>query len=320
MLATTWPKAANTILRSGCKVNLFLDITALRADGRHELRTLFWPLAEPHDELSLLFAEAGSGFRLLCNAPEVDPVRNTLCSAWTAFAAATGYAPDLVLELKKNVPMGAGLGGGSANAAALLLWLNAQAPVKLSQQEMIALAASVGADVPFFLHNCPALGTGIGEILQPCPEASLYAGLTLLLVCPAINVSTGAAFQAFDNRFLALISTGQGELFSGGDANSGLTKFAEPDKEIHSLCMSRIVPEALAVHHVRNSLEAVVFDIHPELSFIKIELVRLGASATGMSGSGASLFGLFRESSTAQRAAQAVQGPGVSVWLQQLRL
>lgn len=304
------PAPGVAVLRSGCKINLFLDITAVRPDGRHELRTLFWPLDAPYDELRLSVAAPGDGLRLVCNSPEVDQKRNTLCSAWEGFAAATGYSPDLVLELHKNVPTGAGLGGGSANAAALLLWLNAQVSnqTALSAHQLAEVAAGVGADVPFFLLNRPALGTGIGDILQPCPKAAMYAGMTLLLVSPPISVSTGAAFKAYDDSLPNPVLQ-----------NSALTKFGQADKEIHSLRIPFGVPALLSAHHVRNSLEPVVFDMHPELSRLKVELARHGAAASGMSGSGASLFGLFRDASIAQKAALAVQGPGVRVWVQELR-
>lgn len=319
------------MLRSGCKINLFLDITGVRCDGHHELRTLFWPLEEPYDELHLTPGEQGSGFRLVCNAPEVDLKRNTLRSAWEAFARASGAAPDIVLELNKQVPTGAGLGGGSANAATLLLWLNAQAAAgsALTKQQLTEVAGSVGADVPFFLLNRPALGTGIGEILQSCPDAGLYAGITLLLVNPPLSVSTRVAFSAYDANLLAKTINSRpdgsvgpsaaGAVFDSDVPDSTLTKIAQPDKEIHSLSMPCEVSDCLSAHHVRNSLEPVVFAMHPELSRIKVQLLRYGAAASGMSGSGASLFGLFRDASVASKAAQALLETGVRVWMQVLR-
>lgn len=295
------------VLRSGCKINLFLDITGLRPDGKHELYSLFWPLSDPHDEL--LIRPAPSGFSLRCKGhSEIDPAHNTLSKAWQAFADATGFRPGLDLELCKGVPSGAGLGGGSADAAALLLWLNSQVPQPLLPEALSHVAVSVGADVPFFLHNRPALATGIGESLVDFAEAELFRGLWLVLLCPHIAVSTAWAFRAWDAENTAL-----GTNYASG-ASHVLTNAAWQS----STPKSRLT----VAQHVRNSLEMVVFAAHPRIAACKASLFEHKASAAGMSGSGAAVFGLFREGNHAHKAAQALAheqaGSSVQVWVQML--
>lgn len=303
-------------VRSGCKVNLFLDITGLRQDGRHELYSLFWPLPEPHDEL-VLYATSGEKFSLHCGNMELDPEHNTLSKAWRAFAEATSWAPGLHAQLRKGVPSGAGLGGGSANAAALLLWLNRQAPQPLSPEALCAVAVSVGADVPFFLHNRPALATGIGEVLAEfsnSKDTQLFRMFWMVLLCPEIAVSTAWAFRAWDadNAIAAkkctTVSSHVLTIIGGesSNANSQLT----------------------GAKHIRNSLEKVVFAEHPHIAACKASLLQNGAVAAGMSGSGASVFGLFRDADHAQcadvaRAASQVVAntqriPLTRVWVQSL--
>lgn len=299
-------------LRSGCKVNLFLDITGVLPGGKHELHSLFWPLAEPHDELFLRAGQKGEGLRVRCDAPEVDSKKNTLITAWSTFADSSGFAPNLELELHKGVPMGGGLGGGSANAAVLLLWLNQHAPKPISEKRLVKAALSVGADVPFFLFNRPALAKGVGEVLQPFPYTSRYAGLWIVLVSPPFSVSTGAAFRAFD------VANAD---FPNLSASQTLTKKTSPAKQTASettfdrSSLIGVGPEK--ANSVRNSLEAVVFAMYPELSRQKTELARTGAAAVGMSGSGSTLFGLFRTEALATMAAKAMK-QSARVWVQRL--
>ena len=142
-------------LRIGCKVNLTLRITGVR----HELDTVFLPLDEPSDTLRLAL-RPGGGLALHCAEPGIDPENNTLTKAYRLFAEASGFRPGVEAVLEKGIPHGAGLGGGSADAAALLGWLNARAPEPLPLPELVGLAARIGADVPFFLYNVPCRASG----------------------------------------------------------------------------------------------------------------------------------------------------------------
>lgn len=127
-------------LRIGCKVNLTLRITGVRPNGWHELDTVFLPLDEPSDTLRLALRPRG-GLALHCAEPGIDPENNTLTKAYRLFAEASGFRPGVEAVLEKGIPHGAGLGGGSADAAALLGWLNARAPEPLPLPELVGLAA-----------------------------------------------------------------------------------------------------------------------------------------------------------------------------------
>jgi 4-diphosphocytidyl-2-C-methyl-D-erythritol kinase len=287
-------------LIAGCKVNLALVITGLRPDGYHELDTLFLPLPEPHDTLSISPGEPGAGLALTCSDPGLAGPSNTLAKAYSAFARATGLAPDLAVHLDKGVPQGAGLGGGSADAAALLLHLNAQAGGRaLDHATLTELAAGVGADVPFFLGNQPARGQGIGERLTPADPG--LSGLALLLLCPSEAVNTGWAYRAWDalpperktppraaGRFLTWASS----------------------RYKRSPCFFRAC--------LWNSFENAVFPAHPGLRRLKEDLLRHGAGGACLSGSGSSLLGLFRDTTQAERAAEAFSREGVTSFVHQV--
>ena len=278
------PKRAT--LSAGCKVNLSLRITGVRPDGYHTLDSLFWPLSEPFDTLHLE-AAAMPGIDVRCATPGIDLTHNTLTRAYAAFAARTGFAPGLRIRLEKGIPHGAGLGGGSADAAVLLCWLNEYAPEPLPEAALVETAASVGADVPFFCLNTPCRVQGIGERLTPC-EAPALRGLHLVLVCPDIQVNTAWAYAAWD--------AAHKENFCAQD----LTTHSPEAKHIDS-CMTRC----------HNDFESVVFAAHPALRSIKEALLRHGAAAAVMSGSGASLVGLFRAASEAGSAADMLRQQGM---------
>ncbi len=276
-------------LRAGCKINLFLDILERLENGYHTLRTLFIPLPEPADTLICLPRE--QEFTVRCETPGIDPLRNTLTKAYQLYAEASGFAPGLLVELKKGIPHGAGLGGGSADAAALLRYLQQHAgPAALSEAALNALAGRVGADVPFFLQDRPALAEGIGERLSSVDWAELpVSGMTLVLVCPDLRVSTAWAYTAWDeaeNKEHTRTLTA----LPGEGTRAFRSSLTEPGENFSWL---------------RNSLEPVVFAAHPELAALRAQLVQRGAAATLMSGSGSSVFGLFRDRNTALEAATA---------------
>ena len=160
---------------------------------------MFHPLAEPCDRLTLEEAPATDGLRLSVSDASLATPDNLVARAYEAFARATGFRPGLAARLDKGIPSGAGLGGGSADCAAMLGWLNAQAgPRALSPERLGALAAGLGADVPFFLLGRTALATGVGEELKPV-DLDL-SGLCVVLAIPPEKVSTAWAYAAWDAR------------------------------------------------------------------------------------------------------------------------
>lgn len=303
-------------LAAGCKINMGLSITGRRADGYHLLDSVFFPLDEPHDELFI--RETGSGIiEVECAVPGIDARNNTLTKAWEIFRKHTGEAPSLRVRLVKGIPWGAGLGGGSSDAAALLRflkdWLDGRRGENIvSPDELAAMAGQVGADVPFFLSRRPMRVTGIGDVLtpvavsfpegcsgQPAPEADMggqairIPGREILLVTPDIQVSTPWAYKAFDAAFPDGIAQ---RIPCEQSPSPSLTKTAEEDKGVSLLC----APDNAFV----NDLETVVFPRYPELADIKRSLLEFGAAAASMSGSGSSLFGIFSDEAAARSAGE----------------
>lgn len=282
-------------------MNLGLRVLGRRPDGYHELDSLFWPLAWPCDELCIRPRPEG-GITLRCEAPGIDPDRNTLTKAHAAFAALAGEAPGLEVELIKRIPSGAGLGGGSSDAAALLLWLNSFLGAPLSPAELTRAAVAVGADVPFFLHGRPSRVTGIGEVVEPVGVAG--PPLFLVLVCPGIHVSTAEAFARLDELRAEAPSAPpaacQNDLTNPAGAANG----------------NRLMGAARL--DLVNDLEAAVFPRHPQLAELKAEFGRLGALAAGMTGSGSSVFGLFAAQAQARSAATRLRGRYPRVYCQAL--
>ena len=277
---------APTVIRTGCKINWFLRIGPKRPDGYHDLETLFIPLNKPHDELHLRPGTT-PGLRVLCAEPGIDPERNTLTTAYRLWREAVGTAPDLELTLLKGVPHGAGLGGGSADAAGLLRhlqeWAGRNGRAPLASEALNALAAKVGADVPFFLLNKPALAEGIGERLREVPNPA--ADRVVVTVCPPIPVSTAWAFATLDAE------RGKKENF----APNSLTR-SGPRSTTSFSCGA----------NQENDFQEVVFRAFPELVRIRDGLLEHGAIAARMSGSGSTIFGVFAEIGQAERAVAAM--------------
>jgi 4-diphosphocytidyl-2C-methyl-D-erythritol kinase len=281
-----------TQLQTGCKLNLCLKILGVRDDGYHELESLFIPLASPCDTLTIQPLD-GTGLSLRCDDPSLPIANNTITKAYNAFARHTGFVPGLSVLLQKRIPHGSGLGGGSANAAGLLAYLARLAEhhtgSRPNDSELAELAASIGADVPFFLVNRPAVVRGIGERIEVVPAP--LPGWHLVLVCPDVRVSTAWAFSAWDKKN------------SPKDAGLGLTTHQDVDTTplVHGL-------------RVENDLCPVVFEQYPELQQGIASLHGLGARAACMSGTGSSLFGLFEDEQTANSAVKALRHKGLTVF------
>lgn len=283
---------AESILASPAKINLHLKILGLREDGYHELRTLFYPVMGLYDTIRIEPGHDDHMFMRCPEKPELESTSNLIYKAWKAFGEATGYQPGMFVTLNKVIPMGGGLGGGSSNGATMLRWLNDNAGSKaLPHDKLIKLAAGLGADVPFFLMDSPAWAGGIGEDLT-LSDISL-SGLTMVLVFPDIHVDTPWAYKAWDetNDFPKATET----LTTEGNDN----KYASP--------VSPLV--------VENDFEPVVFEAHPELRQAKEKLIQTGAISAAMSGSGASLFGLYRNMETAAKAAAALKNNGLEIFV-----
>lgn len=280
-----------------CKINLYLAITGLRPDGYHELDTLFYPVGNPADVLEFGPGAPGTGLSFSCDDPALENSDNIIFKTYRRFAEASSFAPDMTVRLFKNIPHGSGLGGASSDAAALLARLNALAGEKaLSRESLTELAASIGADVAFFLRAVPARATGIGEILVP--EDVNLSGLTLCIVCPDVRISTAEAYQAYDRLMKKGAETDNESLTRGMGKNT------------RCVCVTTAP--------LFNSFERVVFAAHPELRRLKEALFSSGAAAAAMSGSGAAVFGLFRDYDKAFGASAALGKGNARAYLSRL--
>lgn len=299
MAASSNPDAPVRLI-SGCKINLCLEITGQRPDGFHTLHSYFLPLPEPHDTLIVsVLKDTESPFcRVYSEVQGIDPENNTLTKAYRLFAEATPELPALQIELQKGVPHGSGLGGGSADAAALLNFLNSyiqkQGQPGLTQDNLLALGARVGADVPFFIIGKAAWVSGIGEVIRPdTAPLEPYRHFHLVLLCPQVHVSTQWAFKEWDKLEKAGVNA--------------LTTYGLHDSN-NSADVIRFV----------NNLENPVFAAFPELKKIKEDLFELGAEKALMSGSGSSIFGLFASEDAAMAASRALGLQGLNVFVQPL--
>jgi len=296
-----------TTLLARPKINLGLKITGRRPDGYHELDSFFYPLEEPHDRIAI-HTRPEQGLEVICHNCHIPRENNSLVRSYQAMEEKGLELPGLVLELHKGIPMGAGLGGGSCDAACLLNFLNAALPVPLSPTQLADIALSVGADVPFFLRQKPARVQGLGEKISPCEAAFLPCWL--VLVTPAVHIDTGWAYGDYDR------------LVANGDiAPQALTKKSFASRLFLLLSEDDGGQQLRKVAwNLDNDLELPVMRAHPFLAALKQELWDGGASAVAMSGSGSSLYALFppEEEELARLCAEKLSAQGLPVFRQWL--
>jgi 4-diphosphocytidyl-2-C-methyl-D-erythritol kinase len=284
-------------IRSFAKVNLDLRVLHRRPDGYHEIRSLFHTISLA-DRIALEFSPARrTELSVVCAGLDLAQEQNLAYRAAAAFLEHTKCRGKLTVSIDKRIPMGGGLGGGSSNAASVLLALPALTGKALSLKEMLGLAASLGSDVPFFLLGGAAVALGRGEELYPAPDFPAIPGL---LVAPGISVSTPEAYRSLQRGEESAASAKIVTEFSSQIANLCQSSGADaPGLRGWGLGTGR-----LGVNH----FEEPVFQVHPSLRTVKRSLLQLGAGHAMMSGSGSSIFGLF-DSVAAAREAKA-QMPG----------
>jgi len=247
---------------SPAKVNLHLEILGRRPDGYHEIQTLMHRV-DLFDEGEI--TPGGSGIRLTVEGEEIPGgTENLACRAARIFVAEAGLRGDLEIRLKKRIPVGAGLGGGSSDAASVLLELNDLLKVGWERDRLMAIGAKLGADVPFFIFQKPALARGVGEKLTP---VSLPEPLWFLLLVPPWRISTAWAYEAYDR-------------LAGGKTDPLKIR----DSYTH-------ITEILPV--LKNDLELAALANYPEIGQMKEALLAGGAQGAMMTGSGPVVFGLF---------------------------
>lgn len=265
-------------LKSPCKVNLLLNILGKRADGFHELETVMHPVAL-HDFLK--FERAGTGIQLTCSdAMLLADSKNLVYRAAEKFLNLTRISEGVRIHLEKKIPMAAGLGGGSGNAATTLLGLNQIFDAPASEKQLHEMAASLGSDIPFFLQNRPALATGRGEKISALDFFPALRGCFILLVHPGFGISTPWAYQQL-SRF--------------PEALNGKTGRAE---KLVSLLQSENF--AAVAGEFYNAFEFPVLCKYPLLALFQEFFCENGAAVSLMSGSGSATFALVQRKQTAE--------------------
>ncbi|MEO8594535.1 MAG: 4-(cytidine 5'-diphospho)-2-C-methyl-D-erythritol kinase [Candidatus Solibacter sp.] len=269
-------------VRALAKINLDLRVLGKRPDGFHELRTIFQTVSL-YDTLEISYA-ASRQTEITLN-DDLQIADNLVVRAARLLMESIGVSGRVEMRLVKRIPMGAGLGGGSSDAAAVLLALPALAGWSVDLPKLSAIGEQLGSDVPFFLLGGAAVGIGRGSELFPLPDLPSRQGL---LAAPGVHVDTAQAYRDLSPRLTTELQ--QNKIFSfqavtWGSAGGG--------------------PGRLAA--ARNDFESVVFEQHPDLARYKKKLLSAGADAALMTGSGSALFGLFPDRNGINRATKLLE-------------
>ena len=257
-------------LSPNCKINIGLRVVRKREDGYHDLETIFYPVYGLHDELEVEIADE---FAFLQDGIEVDclPTDNLIYKVYQRMQEHFPQIGNVRIRFKKNIPFGAGLGGGSSDAAHMAIALNDLFQLGLTQKQLAEEVRPLGADCPFFIYNTPCYAEGIGDKLTPISLD--LSGMRLVMIKPDCGVSTKEAYAGIKPK-------GSSELFKVVQNGSELFKVAT------------------------NDFEDTVFVAHPEIAEIKQRLLDAGAVYAAMSGSGSTVFGLFEHDAEGSTDAQ----------------
>ena len=263
-------------LFSPAKINLYLHVLGKRPDGYHDLAMLMQSL-DFGDTLEMELTDRPGEISVHCAGVDLPPgEENIAAKAARRMLALSGKSVGVRIVIDKRIPVAAGLGGGSSNAATTLVGLNKLLDLRLAKKELMAEGVKLGADVPFFLFADKAWATGIGDQLEPVPP---LPPAWYVLVNPGISISTAWAYQNL-----------------GLTAPAILTKLPRFPTTIDDLVVI-----------LENDLERVTIKRYPLLAEIKEKLIKLGAKGALMSGSGSTIFGLFAEKAGAVTAAETLQ-------------
>ncbi|MCX5867180.1 MAG: 4-(cytidine 5'-diphospho)-2-C-methyl-D-erythritol kinase [Proteobacteria bacterium] len=295
-------------IEAPAKLNLGLRILGRRPDGYHEIRSLMIRISL-RDEVSL--REAGSGIRVTSGHPEIPGGEGNLAfRAARLFAEEFGPVPGLEIKIRKDIPVAAGLGGGSSDAAAVLEGLRRMFAPRLPVRKLREVSARIGADVPFFLFPGAARVAGIGERL------SAYRGglpPAFLLVNPGVKVSSQWAYSEWDRDFWDR-SEGKGTGAELTDNDAG--NMIKMDGRLRPPGARGWAGQGINWDEIlRNDLEPEVQKAFPSVREVRGRLLAAGALGAGMSGSGPTFFGVFASPAKAFQAARDLKKePGWSVW------
>lgn len=263
------------------KINLSLRILGKRADGYHDLDTVFQTISL-HDTIEIV-ATDDSEIVLSCDDRRlaVDET-NLIIRAAEGLRSRFATKKGARIRLEKRIPVQAGLGGGSADAAVTLLALAHLWNLNATRQDLLAIGSRLGADVSFFLFGGTARGTGIGDHVTPLPEVSQKF---LVIIKPNANTRTSDAYETLDQRSLTTPNS------------KTILSSSQPTEHFDIGNLASL----------ENDFEAVIFDLEPEIARAKASLVRSGARVAALAGSGAAVFGIFDSEDAQRRAIQAIE-------------
>ena len=263
------------LLFPNCKINLGLRIVRKREDGYHDLETIFYPIYGLHDELEV---EPAEEFAFLQDGLVVDclPTDNLIYKVYKRMQEHFPQIGNVKITFKKNIPFGAGLGGGSSDAAHMAIALNEIFSLGLTREQLAEEVRPLGADCPFFIYNTPCYAEGIGDQLTPISLD--LSGLRLVMIKPACGVSTKEAY--------------------GGIIPKGTSKVLNNLKDL------KVLNDLTILSALTNDFEETVCKVHPEIAEIKQRLLSAGALYAAMSGSGSTVFGLFQNNAEGRTDAQ----------------
>ncbi|MBD2175810.1 4-(cytidine 5'-diphospho)-2-C-methyl-D-erythritol kinase [Pseudanabaena sp. FACHB-1998] len=285
-------------LKSAAKINLYLEITGNRPDGYHDLVMVLQSI-DLCDRLDI--RKIGTDeIQVTCNNPEVPCDRTNL--VYKAAALMQSVYPDIggiEIAIDKQIPMGAGLAGGSSNAAAVLVGIDRLWELGLTQSQLCDFAAQLGSDIPFCVTGGTALATGRGEVLSPLPDLK---DLVLVICKPRqIAIATAWAYQTF--RSQGLLATSQ---VKNQNLSSQMVAAIASGGESTAVKLSRFL---------YNDLERVVLPAYPELHALKNRLLEQECLGAMMSGSGSTIFAIAADLDRAQKIAEAIQTDDIDVWV-----
>jgi 4-diphosphocytidyl-2-C-methyl-D-erythritol kinase len=264
--------------RSFAKVNLALSVLGRRSDGYHDIQTIFQSI-DVSDELEF---QAAPQLEFHCeNLPGISQEDNLVWKAAKALVSRLGEKRGAVITLRKVIPAGSGLGGGSSNAAVTLLGLRRLWNLRIRDADLCPLASGLGSDVPFFLHGGTAMGTGRGEAIRRLPD---FTGAPIIVIFPGVHVPTAEAYRSL---------------------NLGLTSLTE-DHRIQRFC-GQVQMGKNPLTGIFNDFEASILAAYPPILEAKSFLEAQGATATMLCGSGSSVFGFFCDEESALAAAREAQ-------------
>ncbi|MHB1688213.1 MAG: 4-(cytidine 5'-diphospho)-2-C-methyl-D-erythritol kinase [Ignavibacteriaceae bacterium] len=257
-------------IKTPAKINFGLNVVEKRADGFHNIETIFYPV-KLFDKLTITKSDRNS---FSCNLKTLPTDGdNLVLKAKEILEKESGKKFSLQIELEKNIPVGAGLGGGSSDAATVLHAINSLFNLDLSKEDLKRFALELGSDVPYFLDARPSFASGRGEILK---VLDLTIDYPILIVNPGIHISTKWAYQNIRPK--------------------------KPAKSLNEIFQSTEIDVSKFVGVVRNDFEEVVFKNYPEIEQIKQEMYKLGAGFSLMTGSGSTVFGIFPDKGKAKEA------------------